>query len=154
MEYQIVKLIHIISSTILFGTGIGTAFFMFMANRRKSIAEIHFATRIVVIADWVFTTPAIIIQLATGLWLVELGGHSLSDKWIVMALMLYVFTGACWVPVVWMQIKMRDNASAAYKTNENLPKQYWTMERYWTILGALAFPAVVLIFYLMVMKPV
>src|ERR1700733_10575141 len=106
MDYLLVKWVHIISSTILFGTGIGSAFFMFMANRRKDIAGIYFATRHVVIADWLFTTPAVIIQLVTGLWLTHVQGYALTEGWIMLALILYFFAGACWVPVVVMQMKM------------------------------------------------
>jgi uncharacterized membrane protein len=152
MLYLTLKWIHIVSSTILFGTGLGSAFYLFMANRRKDIAEICFATRHVVIADWIFTTPSIIIQLATGLALVHIGGYVVSDPWIAAALALYFFAGLCWIPVVWMQIRMRDMAHSAYATNTPLPTRYWQMERWWITLGCLAFPAVLLIFYLMVMK--
>jgi len=154
MEYLFIKLIHILSSTILFGTGIGSAFYMFMANRRKDIADIYFAVRHVVIADWLFTTPAIIVQLATGIWLVREAGYEYQDYWIFWALMLYFFAGICWLPVVWMQIKMRDMAKIALDTGSNLPPSYWAMDRWWIRLGALAFPTVLIIFYLMVFKPV
>jgi uncharacterized membrane protein len=153
MLYLWVKWVHVLSSTILFGTGIGTAFFMFMANRRKDVAGIAFATRHVVIADWVFTTPAVIMQLLTGLWLVHLGGQTLFGGWVLGGFLLYGFAGACWLPVVWMQIRMRDMAKAALAASEPLPALYWRYERWWVILGALAFPAIVVVFWLMVVKP-
>lgn len=154
MDYLTLKWIHILSSTILFGTGIGTAFFMFMANKSKAISAIAFASRIVVIADFVFTTPAIIIQLLSGLYLIELGGHLYSSKWILYGLGLYFFAGACWLPVVWMQIKMRDMANLAHSENTPLKEKYWQFEKAWTFLGALAFPAIVIVFWLMVHKPI
>jgi uncharacterized membrane protein len=154
MEYLIVKWLHILSSTILFGTGIGSAFYMFMANRGRRIEDIGFATRHVVVADWIFTTPAILFQLGSGLYLVHLGGYHLSDKWIAETLGLFVFTGACWTPVVWVQIKMRNMAREALEKKHDLPSRYWTYDRWWILLGALAFPAVALIFWLMVTKPV
>lgn len=153
MEYLIVKWVHILSSTILFGTGIGTAFFMFMANRRKDIAGMYFATRHVVIADWLFTTPAIIIQLLSGLYLMDRGGYQLTENWIKWGLMLYCFAGACWLPVVWMQIRMRDMAKTALHTGAPLDNRYWVFDRWWIILGSLAFPAIMVIFWLMVTKP-
>ena len=153
MDYLIVKTIHVISATILFGTGIGTAFFMFMANRRKDLSAIVFATRTVVMADWLFTTPAVIIQLLSGLWMMHLGGFSLSDRFIVWGLILYGFAGACWLPVVWMQIKMRDMAKAAFETGTPLPDRYWRFDQWWITLGCLAFPAIVVVFYMMVVKP-
>lgn len=153
MLYLWVKWVHVVSSTILFGTGIGTAFFMFMANRRKEVAGIAFASRHVVIADWLFTTPAVIVQLLSGLWLVHLAGLELFGGWVLGGLMLYLFAGACWLPVVWMQIRMRDLANVAYASGEPLPPLYWTYERWWVSLGALAFPAIVVVFYLMVVKP-
>jgi len=153
MEYLALKWIHILSATIVFGTGIGTAFYMFMANRRNDIAGICFATRHVVIADWLFTTPAIIIQLLTGIGLVNAAGYDYSDPWIFWSLVLFVFAGACWLPVLWLQLKMRDMARLAMASGEPLPKRYWQMDRLWIILGSLAFPAVTGIFYLMVVKP-
>lgn len=154
MTYLLLKWIHIISSTILFGTGIGSAFYMFMANRRRDVASIYFATRHVVIADWVFTTPAIIIQILTGIGLVHLVGYSLADKWIIWGVVLYLFAGVCWLPVVWMQIKMRDMAKESLESGRPLPEHYWKMDRWWIILGSLAFPAIVVVFWLMVAKPV
>ncbi len=153
MDYLLLKWIHILSSTILFGTGIGSAFYLFMANRRKDIAGIYFATRHAVIADWLFTTPSVIVQLLTGIALAHTLGLKLTEGWVLWGLMLYFFSGACWLPVVWMQIKMRDMAKEALESGEPLPPRYWRFDRWWIILGSLAFPAIVAVFYLMVMKP-
>jgi uncharacterized membrane protein len=152
MDYLALKWVHIISSTILFGTGIGSAFYLFMANRRKDIAAIYFAARHVVIADWLFTVPSVVIQFLTGITLVHMGGYGFSDFWIAGGLALYFFAGACWLPVVWMQIEMRDMARHALATGEPLPARYWTMDRWWAVLGSLAFPAIMIVFYLMVFK--
>ncbi|MDH5796649.1 MAG: DUF2269 domain-containing protein [Anaplasmataceae bacterium] len=152
MLYLIIKWVHILSSTILFGTGIGSAFYMFVANRRKNISEIYFATKYVVIADWLFTTPAVVIQLISGLWMVYLLGYDFTDFWIKWGLMLYFFVGICWLPVVWMQIKMRDMAKFSLENNTFLPNLYWKMDKWWIVLGSLAFPAMMAIFYLMVFK--
>jgi uncharacterized membrane protein len=153
MDYLLLKWIHILSATILFGTGIGSAFYLFMANREKNVASIAFATTHVVIADWLFTAPAVIIQLVTGLWLIHLTGYALTDRWVLWGLALYFFAGACWLPVVWIQIKMRDMAKAALASGKPLPEAYWTMDRWWIVAGSLAFPAVIVVFYLMVAKP-
>jgi uncharacterized membrane protein len=153
MDYLLLKCIHILSATILFGTGLGSAFFMFMANRGKDVASIYFAARCAVAADWLLTTPAVIVQLATGLWLLRVTGYSLADRWVALGLSLYFFAGACWLPVVWMQIKMRDLAGAAFETGAPLPRAYWFLDKWWIVLGSLAFPAVAVIFYLMVAKP-
>ena len=118
MDYLFLKLIHIISATILFGTGIGSAFYMFMANRRKDIAGIYFATRYVVIADWIFTTPSVIVQLASGIALAHELGLPLTEGWVFWALILYSLAGVCWVPVVWLQIKMRDMAKIAIEAGD------------------------------------
>lgn len=152
MDYLLLKWIHIVSATILFGTGIGSAFYMFMANRSKDTASIYFATRHVVIADWAFTTPAIIVQLLSGLALMQATGYTLGDAWLLWSIALYFFAGACWLPVVWMQIRMRDIAKESLQTGEPLPARYWRFDRWWIILGSLAFPAVIVIFWLMVTK--
>jgi uncharacterized membrane protein len=153
MDFLLLKWIHIISSTILFGTGIGSAFYMFMANRRKELISIHFAVRHVVIADWLFTTPSIIVQLVTGVTMVLLLDLDFTQGWVFWALVLYFFAGACWLPVVWLQLKMRDMVRQAIDHGEELPPRYWVMEKWWIILGSLAFPAIVVIFWLMVFKP-
>lgn len=124
MTYLLIKWIHILSATILFGTGIGSAFYMFMANRHKEIVGIYFATRHVVIADWLFTTPAIVIQFATGVWLTHLLGYSLQQSWITLSLVLYFVVGVCWLPVVWIQMKMRDMAKVTLEKNIALSKRY------------------------------
>ncbi len=153
MEYLWVKWVHILSSTILFGTGVGSAFYMFMANRRGEMAGMYFAVRHVVIADWLFTTPAVVVQLLTGLWLAYAGGFPLTEGWVMWGLLLYGFAGLCWLPVVWMQIQMRDMLRQAIVTGQPLPARYWRMDQGWILLGSLAFPAVVAVFYLMVLKP-
>jgi len=153
MLYLCVKWLHILSSTVLFGTGIGTAFFMLMANFSKDIRAIAFATRTVVIADWCFTTPAVIIQPLSGLALAHFTHMTLTEGWIVAAIALYVFAGACWLPVVWMQIRMKRMAAEALASGTALPEPYWRYNRWWLTLGSLAFPAVVVIFWLMVAKP-
>lgn len=154
VSYLLLKWIHIVSATILFGAGIGSAFHMFMANRQGKVEEIYFATRTVVLADYLLTLPAVIAQLITGVMLVQALGHSFADFWIAWGLVFYVFAGACWLPVVWMQIKMRDMAKIASETNQPLPAVFWKMDRCWIILGSLAFPAILIVFYLMVFKPV
>lgn len=153
MDYLTLKTIHIISSTVLFGTGMGSAFFLFMANRRKEVAGIAFATRHVVIADWLFTTPSVVIQLVTGLALMHASGVDLTTHWIQLGLVLYFIVGACWLPVVWIQIKMRNLAKQAMDNNSELPKQYWRYDKWWIMLGSVAFPIVLVVFYLMVFKP-
>jgi len=106
-----------------------------------------------VIADWLFTTPSVVIQLITGLALAHNAGYSLTEGWVILALALYFFAGACWLPVVWMQIQMRNMARHALDRSEPLPARYWRMDRWWVILGSLAFPAILVVFYLMVYKP-
>ncbi len=153
MSYLLLKWIHIVSATILFGAGIGSAFHMFMANRRGKIEEIYFATRTVVLTDYMLTLPAVIIQLITGVLLVQELGRSFTEFWIAWGLALYLFAGACWIPVVWMQIRMRDMAKISAQTGKPLPAGFWKMDRWWIILGWLAFPAILIVFYLMVFKP-
>lgn len=153
MFYLCVKWLHILSSTLLFGTGLGSAFWMFIANRSKHVPTIVFACRTVVLADWLFTTPAVIFQPLSGLYLVHAAGYHLTAPWLVMAVVLFAFAGACWLPVVWLQIRMKGLAEAALAGDTKLPPLYWTYDRWWIALGCLAFPAVVAIFWLMVFTP-
>ena len=152
MDYLTLKLIHIISSTILFGTGLGTAFFMVRANAHKDIHALKSTTKSVVLADWLFTTPAVIIQPITGFMLMNILNISYSSTWFYLVIGLYVLTGACWIPVVYLQSRLRDIAQIT-DTWETLPKAYFDQYRLWNLLGFPAFTAVLIIFYLMVYKP-
>ncbi|CDZ78204.1 putative integral membrane protein [Legionella massiliensis] len=153
MTYLLLKYIHIISSTFLFGTGLGSAFYMWRANQTNNMQAMLFATKNVVIADWIFTTPSVIIQPLSGLGLVHILHYPLTAKWILWSLCLYVLAGACWLPVVWLQIKMHKFLENAIDNNLALPTTYYRYERIWFILGWPAFIAVLVIFYLMVFKP-
>jgi uncharacterized membrane protein len=153
LEYLIVKWLHILSSTLLFGTGLGSAFYMFFTSLTKDARTVAVVVRYVVIADWVFTTPTIIIQPLTGAYMIHLVGFSWSSKWILWSLALYVLAGACWLPVVWMQIRMRDMARTAVAAGTSLPDRYFAMLKWWVALGIVAFFSLVIVFYLMVAKP-
>ena len=153
MDYVAVKWLHILSSTLLFGTGIGSAYYMFCASLNREPRSAFFVVRQVVIADWIFTAPAIVFQALSGFYLVYHAGIPLSSPWIVWSTVLYVVAVLCWIPVVWMQIRMRDMAHAALSANAELPPQYWHYFRLWVLLGIPAFLALVLVFYLMVAKP-
>jgi uncharacterized membrane protein len=153
MEYVIVKWLHILSSTLLFGTGLGSAFYMFFASLTRDARAIAVVVRYVVIADWAFTTPTIILQPLTGFYLVHIAGFPLTSKWMVASVVLYLLAGACWLPVVWMQIRMRDMAREAAASGGELPVRYWSFLRWWVALGIVAFAALVAVFYLMVAKP-
>lgn len=154
MDFLLLKTIHIISSTILFGTGIGSAFYMFIANRRKNIIEMNFAVKFVVIADFIFTLPSVIIQLVTGILMVQMLGLNYNYAWVKWGLILYLFAGACWLPVVFIQMRMEKLLSNAITNNTPLDDKYWLYDKLWCALGALAFPAIIIVFYLMVNKPI
>ena len=153
MEYLIVKWLHILSSTLLFGTGLGSAFYMFFTNRTGNVAAIAVVVRKVVVADFVFTTPTAILQPVTGVWLMQLAGFPLDTQWILWSIALYVVAGACWLPVVWIQMRMATIAEAAAAAGTPLPSGYWRLHTIWTALGVPAFVAFIGIFYLMVVKP-
>lgn len=153
MEYLVVKWLHILSSTLLFGTGLGSAFYMFVVSLTRDTRVIATVVRYVVIADYAFTTPTVILQPLTGLYLIHLAGFPLQTTWIAVSIALYFLAGVCWLPVVWMQIKMRDMAVAAAKDGTELPQRYWTFLKWWVALGIVAFAALVVVFYLMVAKP-
>ena len=153
MEYFWAKWIHILSSTLLFGTGLGIAFFMWVAHLRGDVRVIAATARTVVIADACFTAPAVVVQLASGLWLMHLMRLPFSLHWIQLALILFVLVGACWLPVLWLQIRARDLAIRAVEEGTPLPPAYYRAMRWWFWLGWPAFLGVIGIFWLMVMKP-
>lgn len=154
MEYIAVKWLHIVSSTLLFGTGIGSAFYMLFTSLSRDVRAIAVVSRYVVLADWVFTTPTIILQPLTGFYLVYLAGYPLTSAWIFWSIVLYFVAGACWLPVVWLQIKMQGFAREAAANDAELTATYWRYLRIWVLLGIPAFVSLVIVFYLMVAKPV
>jgi uncharacterized membrane protein len=154
MSYLVVKWLHILSSTLLFGTGLGSAFYMFFTSLARDVRATAVVVRYVVIADWAFTTPTVILQPLTGFYLIHLAGFPLSSAWIKWSIVLYLVAGAAWLPVVWMQIKMRDMAIEAARAHTELPEKYWRYLRIWVALGVIAFCALIVVFYLMVAKPV
>ncbi|MBF5091454.1 DUF2269 domain-containing protein [Novosphingobium sp. NBM11] len=151
-DYLLLKTVHILSSTLLFGTGLGTAFHGWMANRSGVLAARRVVNRNVELADWLFTTPAVIVQPVTGVWLAQLAGYPLTTPWLMAAIVLYVLVGACWLPVVAIQIQMRRIAEAT-PDGEALPRHYHRLARWWFALGWPAFIGVIIIFWLMVAKP-
>lgn len=153
MVYLWLKWIHILSSTLLFGTGLGIAFFLWIAHRRGDVHAIAATARTVVLADTCFTAPAVVVQLGTGLALMHVLGMPLTQFWIACALGLFVLVGACWLPVLWLQIRARDLAVAAARDGTPLPPAYFHAMRWWFWLGWPAFLSVTAIFWLMVFKP-
>ncbi|HEY0011785.1 MAG TPA: DUF2269 domain-containing protein [Allosphingosinicella sp.] len=151
--YFLLKFLHVIGATVLLGTGAGIAFFMLMAHRTGDVRTIAATARIVVIADIVFTATAVVAQPITGVLLAQTAGYTLGEAWIVASILLYLFTGAFWLPVVWMQARMRNLARAAAEAGEGLPAAYHRLFRWWFAFGFPAFAAVLLIFWLMITRP-
>ncbi len=153
MAYLLLKYLHLIGAAVLFGTGAGIAFFMLMAHLTGKAATIAAVARIVVIADFVFTATAVVLQPLTGLALVWNVGYSLGDGWIVLSIILYLVTGAFWLPVVWMQMRMRTLAEKAAAAGQPLPSAYHKLVRTWFVFGFPAFASVAAIFWLMIARP-
>ena len=153
MMYLTIKWLHILSSTLLFGTGLGSAFYMFCASRTRDPRVVAVVVRHVVLADWLFTTPTILLQPATGLYLVHLAGYPLTSRWLFASIVLYLLAVAAWLPVVWIQMRMRDLAARAAAAGAALPPLYGRYLRAWVALGIVAFVALVIVFWLMVAKP-
>jgi uncharacterized membrane protein len=154
--YALLKTVHVVSATILFGTGLGTAFFCWFGYRRakraRDLAALRAVLRLTVIADWVFTTPAVLVQAASGLALMHVLGWAWFSPWSTWVFGLFVLTGACWLPVVALQVRLAAAAERA-ESFETLPPAFGTWFRWWFALGVPAFAAVLTLFYLMVAKP-
>jgi uncharacterized membrane protein len=153
LSYLLLKYIHIVGASVLLGTGAGIAFFMLLAHRTGDAKVIAGVARIVVIADFLFTASAVVVQPITGILLARLVGYSLTDSWIVLSLILYAITGLFWLPVVWMQMRMRDLAFVASRSGKPLPKEYHHLFWAWFAFGFPAFASVAAIFWLMIARP-
>lgn len=152
-EYLIVKWLHILSSTLLFGTGIGSAFYLLVSVLRRDAQVVAGVARTVVVADWLFTATTVVFQPLSGWVMVRMAGMPLSTRWIAWSLLLYALAVACWLPVVWLQMRMRDLATEAAQQGTALPPAFDRYFRCWVMLGVPAFFAFVAIFYLMTIKP-
>ncbi|STX51406.1 integral membrane protein [Legionella busanensis] len=150
--YLFVKTLHVISSTILFGTGMGIAFFMFRSKFTNNLHEKYYAIRNTVLADFLFTTPAVIVQPLTGIWLIWLLGYPWNANWLIMSYFLYGLIGCFWLPVVGIQIKLRNILASCIETHSDLPSQYYKLFKIWFFLGFPAFFMLICIFYLMIAK--
>lgn len=167
-SYFLLKLLHILAAVTVAGTGAGIAFFMFMANRSNNPQAIAVTARHVVLADWLFTTPAVIIQFVTGLLLMNRLGFSYTSDWFLTVMALFIFIGLCWLPVVVMQYRLKALAEVMAEattdkatTDGTVPDsklldinlKFKRLMRWWTALGIPAFLAILVIFWLMVFKP-
>ena len=149
----VLRWLHVVGACALLGTGAGIAFFMLMAHRTKDAKLIAHTASVVVIADWIFTATAVVLQPITGALLAAAIGWRLTEGWILASLALYVLTGAFWVPVVFMQRRLRDLARQAARDGAALPDDYFRLYRRWFAFGFPAFFAVLAIIWLMIARP-
>ncbi len=153
VTYFVLKYLHLIGATVILGTGAGIAFFMLMAHLSRDAVFVARTATIVVLADFVFTATAIAVQPLTGYLLMRETGISWSESWMIASLILYVVAGSFWLPVVWMQIRMRDLAVAASSAGQPLPPAYDRLFRLWFAFGFPGFGSVLMILWLMIAKP-
>ena len=153
MEYLIVKWLHVLSSTLLFGTGIGSAYYLFFTSRTRDPRAVAVVASQVVKADWLFTGTSIVFQPLSGLYLMHLAGWPWTQPWIFWSFVLLGVAALCWLPVVWLQMRLRDIAYEAVRQGAPLPPAYDRMLLWWTLLGFPALFALLAVFYLMIAKP-
>jgi uncharacterized membrane protein len=153
MEYLFLKWLHVLSSTVLFGTGIGSAFYLLTATLSRDVRAVAVVARWVVVADWLFTVTTAVLQPLTGYWMVQRLGLPWLTPWLMYSVVLYALALLCWFPVVLLQMRMRDLVVAAAREGGALPPRYWRLFRWWFALGVPAFVLFLAIFWLMVAKP-
>lgn len=151
-NYLVLKYIHILCAIVLAGTGAGIAFFMLMASLSKNILVIAHTARIVVLADWIFTTPAVIGQFTTGILLMHRLQYNFNAPWFMCVVSLFVFIGCCWVPVVFIQYRLKKLAQDAEQTGV-LSSEFYHAMKYWVALGIPAFCGILFMLWLMIFKP-
>jgi uncharacterized membrane protein len=152
--YLVLKFAHVVGAAVIFGTGSGIAFFMLMAHRSGNAEFIARTARVVVLADMIFTATAVVLQPVTGYLLMHQTGVTFTDSWVAVSLTLYLVAGAFWLPVVWIQARLRDLAQMAADTGAPLPSSYYRLFRIWFLFGFPGFGAVLAILFLMIAKPV
>lgn len=150
----IVKTVHIVSAAILFGTAFGITFFMFRSHAADTLRERYFAVRTTVLAENLFVLPTVFILPLTGIWLLHDGSHDPDALWVALAIALFTAGGVCWLPVVWLQVQLRNMLADAVRGSHAVPERYRTLYRVWCLLAWLPFAILIVIFALMVAKPV
>ena len=153
-DYLLVKTLHIFSAVVLLGVGLGSVFYKFMADRSGNHEAMALTNRLVVLADTWFTTPTLLIQPLSGLYLVARGGYAWQQTWLQVGLVLYVVAVLCWLPVVVLQLRMRNTSTEVVANGTALSPAYWRDARRWQLLGVPAFLAMLGILWLMVARPV
>jgi len=153
VTYLVLKYLHVIGAVVILGTGAGIAFFMLMAHRSGDATFVARTASIVVSADLVFTATAVVAQPVTGYLLLVETGIPLTEGWVLASLALYAVAGAFWLPVVWMQVRMRTLAAQAAAAGTALPATYHRLFRLWFAFGFPGFGSVMLIVWLMIAKP-
>ncbi|KLI97784.1 DUF2269 domain-containing protein [Luteimonas sp. FCS-9] len=153
MDIALVKFLHILSSTFLFGTGVGTAFYLLFASRQRDPVVVAAVARLVVVADWLFTATTIVVQPLTGVYLAHRLHIPLSTPWLYWSIVLFAIAALCWLPVVGIQIRLRDIAQHAATTGRPLPPAYDRHLGTWAAMGVPALFSFLAIFYLMTAKP-
>ena len=148
-NYLLLKLVHILSAVVVTGTGAGIAFFMLMAYRSNNAQAINVTAKHVILGDWIFTTPAIVTLFASGIMLMNALGYSFASVWFTWVIGLFVLIGICWLPVLYIQYRLRNLSEASL----NLSAEFKKLMRMWIFLGVLAFSAILVVFWLMVFKP-
>ena len=151
--YFLVKYLHVLGAIVILGTGTGIAFFMLMAHRSGDPAFIARTATTVVIADMLFTLTAVLLQPVTGGLLMALSATTLAERWLVISLGLYAIAGLFWLPVIFMQIQMRNLARIAAAQQQRLPLRYFVLFRRWFVFGVPGFGSVMIILWLMIAKP-
>lgn len=151
--YLPLKWLHVVGAAVLFGTGLGIAFHFWMALRSRDVAAVAAAARVAVVADLVFTLPAVVLQPVSGVALALAAGYPLASTWIVASVALYLVAGACWVPVVFIQVRMRDIAARCAREGSAPGEDFRRLARLWFALGWPAFLALAAVFWLMIARP-
>lgn len=153
MLYTWLKMIHILGTIVMVGIGSGSVFYKFRADRGGDLRTIVFANKNVVLADWIFTAPSVIIQPISGLLMARIAGYPLTQNWILLGITFYITAGLCWLPAVYLQIQMRDISFNALTSSQPLPLLYRRMYTVWCWLGVGGFLSVLIVIYVMVFKP-
>lgn len=153
MDYNLLLLVHIASVMLLLGVGGGSAYYKFMADRTRNVEIIVHTNKMVVLADWLFTTPSVILQPITGFMLIPILGMKWDTPWLFFSIILYIFSILLWFIAVYLQIKMKNLAIEAEQKDAPLSRNYFKLVKYWIALGVFSFFAMAIIFTLMVLKP-
>ncbi|MDQ0115862.1 DUF2269 family protein [Paenibacillus harenae] len=145
--------LHLLGVLLMAGNIITAAFWKIRADLAGNPIVIHQAAKNVMIADYAFTIPGLVMIIVSGGAMASESGVTWTGiNWLTLSLILLSVTGIIWLAIlIPLQRKMIRSSADGIKTG-TISAEYRRASRQWAIYGVAATLLPIIILYLMVMK--